>query len=80
MSKIFLKDALDNTNNLSAAFQNKLLPAGGTTGQFLKKTGAGDFVRAWATITTSDINNLTYGTTDPSDTPDDGDIYMQYEA
>ena len=86
MSLITLQNALDNEENLSVAFKNKLLPSGGTTGQFLKKTGSDDYVRNWSTILVADIDDLssdqirtiTAGTTDPTG-GSNGDIYMQYE-
>ena len=47
MANEYLKDALDDSGNLSADFQKKLIPAGGTAGEVLKK-GAED--PEWGTI------------------------------
>jgi hypothetical protein len=47
MADVDLKDALDNTENLSAGFQGKQVPAGGATGQRLQKAGVDDGNTEW---------------------------------
>ena len=58
-STVSLDSALDIADNKSELFKSKLLPAGGAAGEFLKKTAAGDYEKAWASLTATDIPDLT---------------------
>lgn len=61
--------------------------AGGTTGQFLRKSSSTDYDTTWSTVTLDDIpngttrvlHNITISTSPPSG-GNDGDIWLQVEA
>jgi hypothetical protein len=50
-------DSLEGTDGTNGT-NGVGVPTGGAVGEFLKKTGAGDYVTGWAAITISDITGL----------------------